>query len=194
MPVVLEVRPGVYRKNAQLAHVYGVKGARYRPDGPASVRDAFANLLLLRYPHHSEVDDDEERYPPERLREWKQKHDGPEVAALNGTTLPDPDTFMDLLAAVAKPPLDRLESITERLEETGQATEATVRELRYLVGLMSASDPGVDARSAHDLAIAAELLSSANIDRNARWLLNASEMLPGVVDRLEKFARQLPPM
>jgi hypothetical protein len=194
MPVVLEVRPGVYRKNAQVAHVYGVKGARYRSDIPASVRDSFANLLLLCYPHHNEVDDEEQRYPPERLRDWKEKHDGPEVAALNGVTLPDPDTFMDFLAAVAKPPLDRLESITDRLEETGQATEETVRELRYLVDLMASSDAGVDAQSAHNLAVAAELLSSANIGQSALWLLNASEMLPGVVERLEEVVRQLPPM
>lgn len=194
MPVVLEVRPSVYRKNAQVAHVYGVKGARYRSDVPASVRDSFANLLLLCYPHHNEVDDDEERYPAERLREWKEKHDGPELAALNGVTLPDPDTFMDLLAAAAKPPLDRLESITERLEKSGQATEETVRELRYVVNLMSSSDAGVDAQSARNLAVAAELLSSVNIDKSAVWLLNASEMLPGVVERLEEVVRQLPPM
>lgn len=194
MPVVLEVRPGIYRKNAQVAHIYGVKGARYRPDVPASVRDSFANLLLLCYPHHNEVDGDAGRYPPERLREWKEKHDGPEVAALNAVALPDPETFMDFLAAVAKPPLDRLELITERLEETGQATEETVRELRYLVELMSSSDGGVDAQSARDLAVAAELLSSSNIDQSAAWLLNASELLPGVVERLEEVVRQLPPM
>jgi hypothetical protein len=101
---------------------------------------------------------------------------------------------MDFLAAVAKPPLDRLESITDRLEETGQATEETVRDLRYLVDLMSSSDAGVDAQSAHNLAVAAELLSSANIGQSALWLLSASEMLPGVVDRLEEVVRQLPPM
>lgn len=194
MPVVLEVRPGVYRKNAQVAHVYGVRGARYRPDVPASVRDSFTNLLLLCYPHHSEIDDDEEGYPPERLREWKEKHDGPELAALNGVTMPDPETLMDLLTEVARPPLDRLEAITERLEDTGQVTQETVGELKYLVELMSSSNAGVDAQTAHNLALAAEMLSSANLSRSASWLLNVSETLPSVVRRLEAVVRQLPPM
>jgi hypothetical protein len=49
MPVVLEVRPGVYQKNAQVAHIYGIRPGtpRYRPDMPARERDSFANLLLL---------------------------------------------------------------------------------------------------------------------------------------------------
>ena len=49
MPVVLEVRPGVYQKNSQVAHIYGIRPGtpRYRPDMPARERDSFANLLLL---------------------------------------------------------------------------------------------------------------------------------------------------
>ena len=37
MPVVLEVRPGVYQKNSQVAHIYGIRpGApRYMPGMPA---------------------------------------------------------------------------------------------------------------------------------------------------------------
>jgi hypothetical protein len=49
MPVVLEVRPGVYQKNSQVAHIYGIRPGtpRYRPDMPAKERDSFAKLLLL---------------------------------------------------------------------------------------------------------------------------------------------------
>jgi hypothetical protein len=106
MPVVLEVRPGVYGKNAQVAHVYGVKprGPRYRPDMPAEVRDSFANLLLLCYPHHGEVDGDEARYPSELLKEWKQKHDGPELASIGTLSLPNPEALMDWLTELAAPP------------------------------------------------------------------------------------------
>src|SRR6266516_8073668 len=81
MPVVLEVRPGVYQKKSQVAHIYGVvrTGApRYRSDMPAGERDSFANLLLLCTAHHEEVDgkDGEDRYPPETLRRWKAQHEG----------------------------------------------------------------------------------------------------------------------
>jgi hypothetical protein len=50
MPVVLEVRPGVYQKNSQVAHIHGVRpdAPRYMPDMSAGERDSFANLLLLR--------------------------------------------------------------------------------------------------------------------------------------------------
>ncbi|TDW92879.1 hypothetical protein EV137_0146 [Kribbella pratensis] len=191
MPVVFEVRPGVYRKNAQVAHIYGVRGARYRPDLPATVRDSFYNLLLLCHPHHDEVDDDEKRYPSELLRQWKESHDGPEVAALSGATISDPDKFMDLLAKLAKPPLDRLESITERLEKTGEATEENVRELRYLVDLLSSPDISPDRRSALALAEAAEIFSAESLGRSASNLMNAAEVLPDVVHRIEQAARRL---
>lgn len=107
--------------------------------------------------------------------------------------VPDPDTFVDFLATIAKPPLDRLESITERLEKTGEVTEETVGELRYLVGMISSSETGVDAQSARNLAVAAEILSSVNIKQSASWLLTVSDTLPKVVARLEAAVRQLPP-
>src|SRR5690606_9671037 len=79
-PVVHEVRPGVFKKNAQIAHIHAVKpGApRYRPcttDEERKQRDAFTNLILVCLAHHAAIDDkrDGERlYPPELLREWKR--------------------------------------------------------------------------------------------------------------------------
>ena len=78
MPIVLEVRPGVYKKNSQVAHIYGVRpgASRYRPDMAASKRDSFTNLLLLCLAHHEEVDGDEHRYPPGTLKKWKTAHEG----------------------------------------------------------------------------------------------------------------------
>lgn len=73
-PVIFEVRPGAYRKNAQIAHIYGVRAPRYKKGLSKEERDAFSNLLLLCLAHHSEVDDKktvEKLYPPELLREWK---------------------------------------------------------------------------------------------------------------------------
>jgi hypothetical protein len=56
-PVIVEVRPGVHKKNAQIAHIYGVKAPRYRPGMSVAERDSFKDLLLLCLPHHAEVDD-----------------------------------------------------------------------------------------------------------------------------------------
>ena len=49
MPVVLEVRPGVYQKNSQVAHIYGIRPGtpRYWADMTGKERDSFVNLLLL---------------------------------------------------------------------------------------------------------------------------------------------------
>jgi len=136
MPVVLEVRPGVYQKNSQVAHIYGVRpGApRYRPDMPAKERDSFANLLLLCIAHHEEVDgkDGEGRYPPETLREWKAQHEGAAGSVLKNLTVPSADALMSKLIEIAQPPLERLEKITLRLEETGTVTAETVAELKQI--------------------------------------------------------------
>jgi hypothetical protein len=193
MPVVHEVRPGVYGKNAQVAHIYGVRpgGPRYRPDLSASVRDSFANLLLLCYPHHTEIDGDENSYPPHLLAEWKDRHEGTEVALLNDFQLPDSEALMAYLTEIASPPLDRLDAIAERLEETGVANEETVAELKYLVRLMSTSEAGVDLRTAQTLATASEVLSSMDIGRSANALLDAADVLPGVLNRIEAAVRRL---
>ncbi|GAB2597993.1 hypothetical protein [Kribbella endophytica] len=193
LPVVHEVRPGVYGKNAQIAHIYGVRprGPRYRPDIPAEIRDSFSNLLLLCYPHHTEIDGDEDRYPPDLLRAWKVGHEDAEVAPLNGLVLPDPDEWMEILTQVASPPLDRLDAIAERLERTGVANQETVDELKYVLRTLSTSEAGVDVRSAQALLAASDILSSMDINRSAMALLDAAEVLPAVLTRIEKAARRL---
>jgi hypothetical protein len=86
-PVVVEIRTGVYRKNAQIGHIYGVRpGApRFQASLLDHERDAFTNLLLLCLPHHAEVDDKktgERLYPPDLLRGWKVNHEGSNGQAL----------------------------------------------------------------------------------------------------------------
>lgn len=163
MPVVLEVRPGVYRKNAQVAHVYGVKpkAARYREGMPPEERDSFANLLLLCLAHHQEVDSDEHRYPPELLKEWKKQHEGGNNPVLNNLRVTNLDALGELLAELAEPPLQRLEAVTKRLEETGVANAETVRELKQIISTMATMDGDVSAQSARALAYAAEVFSGA---------------------------------
>ena len=57
-PIVLEVRPGVYRKNVQVAHIVAVSpGAPRYLNLPGMQRDSFSNLILLCLAHHAEVDD-----------------------------------------------------------------------------------------------------------------------------------------
>lgn len=84
-------------------------------------RDSFKNLLLLCMPHHTEVDDKktgEQLYPPDVLEEWKLKHEGSNGPALAALGPIDPEQLIDLLTTTFTPPLDRLEAITQRLEET----------------------------------------------------------------------------
>lgn len=192
MPVVLEVRPGVYKKNSQVAHVYGVKpgAARYRPDMPTEQRDSFANLLLLCLAHHGEVDEDERRYPPEELLKWKTLHEGAQNSVLNRLTVLDTDALMGLLAKIAEPPLGRLEAITERLERTGEVTGETVAELKQIIAMMSGVG-AVDTRAARHLAYAAEVLGTSSFSRTASTLANVAEVLPGVVEDLNRAARRM---
>jgi hypothetical protein len=129
-PVVVEVRPDVYRKNAWLAHVHGVRpnAARHDPSLSPDERDGFRNLLLLCYPHHAELDDAataEELYPAETLRRWKTEHEGQDEQVLVCVRVPSDEALLDYLVAVFIPPLDRLEMLVDRLEKTGDATAET---------------------------------------------------------------------
>jgi hypothetical protein len=92
-PVVFEVRPGVYRKNVQIAHIYGVKPGtpRHKPM-PAAQRESFANLLLLCMPHHADVDDrkiGEHEYPADKLFKWKYDREGSDSDALSVLAIKD---------------------------------------------------------------------------------------------------------
>ncbi|MEU4791392.1 hypothetical protein AB0F95_16985 [Micromonospora tulbaghiae] len=193
MPVVLEVRPGIYRKNAQVAHVYGVKpgAARYRGDLPAHERDSFSNLILLCLGHHEEVDGDAQLYPPELLKQWKVEHEGADSSVLSRLKVTDVATLMKALTELAAPPLERLEVITKQLEETGTVTAETVAELKQIIRTMSSSESGIDARTARALAQSAEVFGTNSFDRSARALAHAAEVLPSIVSRMERSANRL---
>ncbi len=212
MPVVLEVRPGVYQKNSQVAHVYGVKpkAARFQGDMPAEERDSFANLLLLCLAHHEEVDGDESRYTPEVLKSWKARHEGETGAVLARLRVPDTETLGKVLTELAEPPLERLEAVTKRLEETGVANSETVTELKGIIAIMSAAGDGMSGQTARSLAYAAEVLGTDTFDRSARAAAYAAEIfesgsfdrsvsaaaqaaenLPHLVERLEWAARRM---
>lgn len=193
MPVVLEVRPGVYKKNSQVAHVYGVKpgAARYRPNMSPERRDSFANLLLLCLAHHSEVDEDEHRYPPEELKKWKTSHEGSQNSVLNRLPVMDSDALMTVLTEIAEPPLSRLETITKRLEQTGEVTAETVDELKRIIATISDTGIGVDARIAQHLAFAAEVFGTRNFSTSASHLASAAELLPGTVNKLNQAVARM---
>lgn len=212
IPVVLEVRPGVYQKNSQVAHIYGVKpnAARFNGGMPAEERDSFGNLLLLCLAHHEEVDGDEGRYTPEVLKSWKARHEGEAGAVLARLRVPDAETLGKVLTELAEPPLGRLEAVTKRLEETGVANTETVAELKAIIATISAAGNGLSAQTARSLAYAAEVLgegsfdgsaraaayaaevfASGGFDRSARAVAEAAETLPHLVEKLERATRQM---
>ncbi|WP_156313128.1 hypothetical protein [Micromonospora sp. HK10] len=190
-PVVYEVRPGHFQKNAQVAHIYGVRpGApRYRPDMPASMRDSFENLLLLCQAHHEEVDgkDSAHLYPVDVLRRWKIEHEGDHGSVLKDLRVVNTGALMNALIKLAEPPLSRLERITKQLEQTGTVTADTVRELKAITAVLSASS-GLDSEAVRGMVRLANALEDSRFGSTAARL---SEMLevqfPHDVARLEEI-------
>ncbi len=190
-PVVMEVRPGIYKKNAQVAHIYGVrKGApRYEEGRPD--RDAFINLLLLCLPHHGEVDDKktgERLYPPRLLHKWKKEHEGSNAQALAALGTVTEEQLGDLLTSVFTPPLARLEAIADRLERTGTVNAQTVLELKQVIDVLAVTGAGIDARSVNALAYAAEVLGTGSFNRSAQQLSYAAETLPHAAREMARAA------
>ena len=193
MPVVYEVRPGVYQKNSQVAHIYGVRpnSERFKLGMSAEERDSFSNLLLLCLPHHEEVDGagGALRYPPEILLKWKQQHEGENGAVLSRLSVSSAESLMAKLIEIAEPPLGRLEAITRRLEETGVASAETVAELRQIIESISAQGLGMTRRTADALVYAADSLNTPRLDQAAKKLAYAAEHLDA--GRLESAGRAL---
>lgn len=184
-PVVYEVRPGVFKKNAQIAHIHAVKpnAPRYRPcttDEERQQRDAFTNLILVCLAHHAAIDDkkDGERlYPPETLREWKRKHEGKHGPALARLAPMSDEQLGNLLGTYFTAPITRLEAIADQLEQTGELTADSLEELRRIIAVLQENPLGPDARTASSLAYAADLLSMQNLSSAASSLSYAADVL-----------------
>jgi hypothetical protein len=188
-PVVYEVRPGFFRKNAQIAHIVPVEPGqpRYRPMDPRE-REAFANLILLCLAHHAEVDDrliGERDYPESLLLDWKRQHEG-----ANGSTLAQlgpisEDELTDLMIRDFTPPIERLEAIADQLQKTGTLNQESVAELKQIIGVIQDGGLGIDQRTAANLAAAAEMLGTREFSAAAAKLAHAAEVLPGALNTLK---------
>jgi hypothetical protein len=194
-PVVVEIRAGVYRKNAQIGHIYGVRpgAARFSSQIPDEVRDSFTNLLLLCLPHHGEVDDKKtgaKLYPPKTLREWKIRHEGSNGPALAVLGQVDEDSIAELLTGAFSPPIERLQSIARQLEQTGTLNAAAVQELQQVVRIMRDSPAGPDSRTALMFAQAADVLATSSFSTAAQQLYSGADLLSSSV--LTRLGRQVP--
>lgn len=205
-PVVVEVRPGVYRKNAQIAHIRGVRRPRHDPSLSPAGAASFSNLLILCLPHHAEVDDrktGESQYPVKTLVRWKTDHEGANGPALAKLGSIDEETLTELLTQTFSPPARRLERIADQLEETGTLTALTLRELRQVVEVMDSGPAEISAEAAEMLAYAAgifgknrfhdavgELSTAANVLSSASMRHRISE-LHEVADILSSTANRI---
>jgi hypothetical protein len=179
-PVVVEVRPGVYRKNAQIAHIRGVRAPRYDPTLSPAACASFSNLLILCLPHHGEVDDrktGETLYTVETLTQWKINHEGANGPALTALGPIDEETLTRLLTEVFSPPARRLQQIADQLEKTGTLTAHTLVQLRQVVRVMNAGSAGTSADTAEMLAYAADVFNRSRFGDMVEELGTAADVL-----------------
>lgn len=151
-PVMVEVRPGVPRKNAQITHIFGIRPEtpRYVEGLPDAERDAFKHLLLLCMPHHAEVDDrltGETLYPAHELLKWKAQAEGGHKYILDQIGPVDEEQLMTAIADLFESPLKRLESIAGQLEKTGRLNERGLQELRWVLSVLSDNPVGPDPQT-----------------------------------------------
>lgn len=193
-PLVKEVRPGVYRKNAQVAHIRGVRAPRHDPSLTPRECAAFGNLLILCLPHHGEVDDKktgERLYPVELLTGWKTAHEGSNGPALAALGPVDKDTLTELLLGVFSPPVERLQQIADQLDETGTLNADTVAQLRQVVDVLASTPAGPSARTAAMLAHAADVFSTRAFQNAAASLRQAADIMPSYDRTLKTRVAQL---
>jgi hypothetical protein len=191
--VVVEVRPGVLRKNAQIAHIRGVRRPRFDPTLTVEECAAFGNLLLLCLPHHSEVDDPktgEKLYPPGLLRKWKTDHEGNNGSALAALGTVSEESLTDLILSAFAPPIERLQQITDQLEKTGTLAAGTVAELYEVVKVMQTAE-GPDRAVVAWLADTAAIYSRLDLGTTASKLLDAAAALVATTRDLNQAANAM---
>ena len=179
-PVVVEVRPGAYRKNAQIAHIRGVRAPRHDPALTEAECAAFSNLLVLRLPHHGEVDDrktGETLYPPPVLLQWKADHEGANGPALAALGPVSEETLTSLLLSVFSPPVKRLQQIADQLEQTGTLNADTVAQLRQIVRVMDTAPARTDMFTAEMLADAAAVFGNSSFHNDVEELMDIAAIL-----------------
>ncbi len=179
-PVVVEVRPGAYRKNAQIAHIRGVRAPRHDPTLSPAACASFGNLLILCLPHHGEVDDRKTGaalYPVEVLTQWKADHEGANGPALAALGPVDEETLARLLTEVFSPPARRLQQIADQLEKTGTLTARSLVQLRQVIRVMNAGPAGTSADIAEMLAYAAGVFGKSRFGDAVEQLGAAAETL-----------------
>jgi len=192
--VVVEVRLGVPRKNAQIAHIRGVRRPRYDPTLTPEQCAAFNNLLLLCLPHHSEVDDPEtgeKQYPPGLLHRWKAEHEGRNGPALAALGTIDEEHLTELLLGVFAPPIKRLQEIADQLEKTGTVTAGTLAKLHQVVEVMKTAPSGPDRAVAGALYDAATIYSRLDLNKAAIGLMEAAGQLGRMIPQLQQAANSI---
>lgn len=193
-PVIVEIRPGVYQKNVQIAHIHGVSRPRFKPGMTREQCAMFSNLLLLCLAHHGGVDDPEtgeQYYPADLLRQWKTDHEGANGPALATLGMFDEDSLADVLETVFTPPIERLERIADQLEETGTLNAQTVMELRQIIDVMISEPSGLDARTASMIADASVVFGTHQFQQAAKALADASVIVPGYSKDLDSKISRL---
>ncbi|HUY45520.1 MAG TPA: hypothetical protein VMV92_07320 [Streptosporangiaceae bacterium] len=86
----------------------------------------------------------QEHFSIQARRSAAEPREKPELKHL---TITSTDALTRKLIEIAKPPLERLETITQRPEETGTVTAETVAELKQVIGAMSMPSIDVDAQA-----------------------------------------------
>jgi hypothetical protein len=189
VPVIVEVRPGIYRKNAQIAHIFGVssEGPRYLEGLSEADRDAFKNLLLFCTPHHGEVDDrktGEQLYPPTTLHKWKTEHEGSNGQTLAALGRVNDEYLTQLLLDVFSPPINRLEAIAQQLERTGTVSAQTVIELRQIIEVLVDNPVRPNADAVDILEYAADVFDSSRFSDAVESLADSAKSIVGAVDAM----------
>lgn len=186
---------------AELCHIHGNRpgAARHDPNlSPAEV-NAPANLLFLCRNHHEEVDEDEDRYTPSRLREMKADHERYDSAAAQEhlaalLTIAVENDLRVLRHARFFQDFDSTKFCLEfssriQGEHSHARPEARTRALAWCARMLTAGhleEAGACLRLAEDLAAGRAVPVEVRI---ARAVLHASQAdLPGALQILRSLA------
>jgi hypothetical protein len=192
VPAIVPVN-GKHRMNLEIAHIHAFDDGGPRADTSLSheEREAWANKMLLCHPHHTEVDDDPEKYSVEKLSGWKTSREADAQGQLSALRVSE-SQLQELVTAAIVQQDDRVNQTLDRLEKSDTEAAAVIRELRDQLetirrhgGLLDVDAVEILHRAMdrmQHLPRSAEILYQSaskleNIDQSADLLQSASQNL-----------------
>jgi hypothetical protein len=179
---VMRTSANGFRLALQIAHIRAVSpgGPRYDTSMSKEERNSFSNIMLLCYFHHTEIDANEQRYPVEVLREWKEARVSRRQETLPNSVYLTEESLQNLIVGAFSDRDNEIRDTLSRLEDNDRDAAEILRSLLGEIDDLRSRGSIIDPDLVGTLDSAAGRLG--HLQDTAGWLLDGAQRLSHLED------------